>query len=731
MKNNIQRYALCVLLGLWSMAVVQAQALLPRPDLDIVEQSAIHAVARQPDGGVIVAGNFTVIEHAPRGGIARLLPDGTLDPAWSAEPIQGTVTALAVDGSGAVYVANQTDGIDRPRWLLTKLDATNGSTAWTVVSQGVIMTLAADGADLFAGGLFHDVGGFGRAGLAKLATQDGAVDADWAPMLGGFASSLAVVGQVVYVGGQFSTVNATAHANFARFARDGGGAFDAGWNPSPDDAVVAMAADGAGSLYLARSSSSRHGSLARLSLATGQIATDWQPVFDLSVRVLAIDSGALYAGGEFTTVDGTPRRGSARFSRVTGALDPEWTAALASGVVGGIAVGTDGRVTLGGPIGQNAPPQAALRAFDGAGGALVSVRAMRPAGVRAFARLRDGSLMLGGTFEQIDGHDRLRLARLHANGELDTNWRADADGEVARLVANADGEVYVGGTFTTIAGQPRAAIARFAADGAVDAQWNPAPTRDGAERARIATLALGDDETIYAGGQFDRIGGQARNGLAKLAAAGEGAADAAWNPNPQQSLHGIGAVAVDGAHVYVAGGFRTVGGLPLRFLARVAATGAGDADGAWNPSPNSSVSAIAVRGGSVYVSGSFSTIGGLPRGMLAKLSGDGSADANWGPLTGSMHSIDDLAIDGAGNIHAVGNRLVVDEGPRVPTYWKVRRDGVRDMSWGPGFVGEGIRAVWLDAGAIYVGGNLTAVDAQRRYGLAAFGNDVIFADGFD
>ncbi len=106
--------------------------------------------------------------------------------------------------------------------------------------------------------------------------------------------------------------------------------------------------------------------------------------------------------------------------------------------------------------------------------------------------------------------------------------------------------------------------------------------------------------TVYAGGDFDHIGGQDRNHIAAIDAT-TGAATS-WNPDP----NGIGTrpaepLAVSGSTVYVGGGFTSIGGQPRNRIAALdATTGAATS---WNPNANLGVSALVVSGSTVYVGG--------------------------------------------------------------------------------------------------------------------------------
>ena len=76
---------------------------LPTPDLDLKVAGNVLVAVVQPDGGVVFGGNFSAVNGVSRPSIARLQPDGSLDPQWN-PAANGTVSALAVDAAGDIYV---------------------------------------------------------------------------------------------------------------------------------------------------------------------------------------------------------------------------------------------------------------------------------------------------------------------------------------------------------------------------------------------------------------------------------------------------------------------------------------------------------------------------------------------------------------------------------------------------------------------------------------------------
>ena len=217
-----------------------------------------------------------------------------------------------------------------------------------------------------------------------------------------------------------------------------------------------------------------------------------------------------------------------------------------------------------------------------------------------------GGWYIGGSFTQVGGVARSRLAQLDANGAV-TAFDPSANNTVYAL-AVAGGTLYAGGAFTTIGGQARNYLAALsAADGTVLSTFDPNASNT------VSALAVANG-VVYAGGAFTTIGGQTRNRLAALNAA-DGTALSSFSPSANSAVY---ALAVANGTVYAGGGFSTIGG---QTRSRIAALSAADGTvlSSFNPSASSAVYALAVAGNTVYAGGGFSTIGGQPRSGLVAL----------------------------------------------------------------------------------------------------------------
>ena len=99
------------------------------------------------------------------------------------------------------------------------------------------------------------------------------------------------------------------------------------------------------------------------------------------------------------------------------------------------------------------------------------------------------------------GQARNYIARLNADGTLDTGFNPNADGYVYSIALQADGKILIGGCFTTIGGVTRNRIARLNADGTLDTGFNPNAN------GHVYSIALQADGKILVGGDFTTIGG--------------------------------------------------------------------------------------------------------------------------------------------------------------------------------------------------------------------------------
>src|SRR5882762_574832 len=86
----------------------------------------------------------------------------------------------------------------------------------------------------------------------------------------------------------------------------------------------------------------------------------------------------------------------------------------------------------------------------------------------------DGKLLVGGQFTSFNGVPRDQLVRLNADGSVDTTFSAGVTAggpTIPSVLVQPDGKVLIGGMFSGINGATRIRLARVNADGTLDSNF--------------------------------------------------------------------------------------------------------------------------------------------------------------------------------------------------------------------------------------------------------------------
>jgi uncharacterized delta-60 repeat protein len=147
----------------------------------------VNAIVIQPDGAIIIGGTFIGYNGFARGGIARVLANGVLDPSFdSGVGTGGNVFALALQHNGQIVLGGrfvQYAGINRT--FIARVFS-NGSLdlGFNPVPDDWVQSLAVEPDDrILVGGFFTVINGVGRSRIARLNTT-GSVDTTFDPGLG-------------------------------------------------------------------------------------------------------------------------------------------------------------------------------------------------------------------------------------------------------------------------------------------------------------------------------------------------------------------------------------------------------------------------------------------------------------------------------------------------------------------------------------------------------------------
>jgi hypothetical protein len=163
---------------------------------------------------------------------------------YSAKPLDGwgqdNIAYVVKIVGNTVYVGGDfahavRHGVTVSRSNLMAVDLTTGAlkTGFVANTDGIVYSLASDGASLFIGGDFTTVNGVPRNSLAKVNLATGAVDATFGASTPGVVNDLLVAGTKLYVVGQFGSVDGVSRKSGAAVNTTTGALdpnFDAGAN---------------------------------------------------------------------------------------------------------------------------------------------------------------------------------------------------------------------------------------------------------------------------------------------------------------------------------------------------------------------------------------------------------------------------------------------------------------------------------------------------------------------
>jgi uncharacterized delta-60 repeat protein len=293
------------------------------------------------------------------------------------------------------------------------------------------------------------------------------------------------------------------------------------------------------------------------------------------------------------------------------------------GYVYSVAVQPDGKILFGGQFTSVGGTNRNFLARLNADGTLDS--AFNPnAGstVQCVVVQSDGRILIGGSFTAVGGTMRNSIARLTADGTVDSSFNPNANGNVSSIAVQADGKILIAGDFSSVGGMPHKCIARLNADGTVDNTPNPiSPTADSV----VFCIAVQSDGKILIGGGSIYMGGSYRQ-LARLNA--DWTMDNSFSPDVDGGVYNF-ATQPDG-QILIGGWFSTVGGIPRNSMARLNADGT--LDSGFNPNVDNEVYSVAVQAdGQILIGGVFTNVGGMPRNHIARLNADGTVDGGFNP----------------------------------------------------------------------------------------------------
>lgn len=451
------------------------------------------------DGRILVFQQFSAIGSRVGGPVARLNTDGSVDTTFSFRGKLSNVFAAAELANGQVLLSGlMEDRAGRGTYRVLRVHADGSVDPAFDAGQGANelvrgMAVQPDGKVLLAG-TFTTFSGLACSGVVRL-QSDGALDLSFRPpiltekdasgyVIGAFAVPVLQPDGRILVGGYFREVNGLDRPGIARLNSDG--TLDetfvpAGYQLLSSRPVRGLAFDPDGCLlacgrFYLEDDTTTYRPLIRFA-PDGQLDAQYRTVFATGIPSLMRDLRVLADG----SVIGVARW--ALHVLTDGTLDPAFQRTPFGDsegytdydIIYTMGVQSDGKVLVAGQFkfaGEQPHDGIARLNADGSlDPSFDTGRLRQPRIVNQQAGQPDGRIIVAGDFDQVDGVERLGLARLNADGTLDRSfnpaWLPGDSQFWEGFTVFADGSLFAYGRYGE-SGLPNRTYLRLTAEGTLD-----------------------------------------------------------------------------------------------------------------------------------------------------------------------------------------------------------------------------------------------------------------------
>lgn len=601
----------------------------------------VNTLAIQADGKVLVGGSFTSFNGSAANYLVRLTNTGTRDAAFNAPSITSPVNVVAIQADGKIVTGLNNNGNGLTPDYLLRLTTTGIKDAgFNVGGSGAnnsvrAILLQPDGKILIGGDftLYDNL----NTNFTRL-NPTGFIDPSFDNTSGGFAAGVKALalqpdGKVIVGWGNHAPwFDEREGVKVARV--NGNGTRDTGFQieffEQVNENVYTIAIQPDGKILIGETFISKFNSRDRYGLFEG--ASTIAAIRDLKVNRY--------------NADGSAEQGFCINALQTGA----------NKTVTAVTIQPDGKLLAGGYFfSYNGTSTNFLTRTntDGSKDLSFNPGGKGPNGwITSILLQPDGKILLAGTFTRYNNENAAYLVRLNTDGTRDlsfiyTEWTYV---KVSGIALQPDGKIIVGGFGSVI---------RLNTNGSKDLSFNAGISSDlGAFFPYIYCIAVQPDGKILIGGDFPGVTGWRQKNIARFNA--DGSRDTGFDPVTQPPFGGASSIVTaialqpDGKILF-GGNFTNYisgpGTTSVGHLGRLNADGSLDASFNTGGSGfNSSVDAILVQAdGKILAGGSFTTFNASAVNGLTRLLADGSRDFGFNPGgTGLSGSINAMALQPGG-----------------------------------------------------------------------------------
>jgi uncharacterized delta-60 repeat protein len=680
----------------------------------VASNNLIRAVSTQPEGRILISGDFTSWAGSTVNRIVRLNNNGTRDVS---------------------FTTNMGTGPD--------------DIAWEMVTQADGKTIIAGNFTLWSGATVNRI--------VRL-NPDGTRDTDFSTNTGTGANALAWALAVqsdgkILIGGDFTEFNGTSVNRVIRLNADGteDTAFTANLGTAANQNVREIVVQPDGKILIGGDLLQWNGVTANRILRlnadgtrdTAFTTNNGTAAGSGEVWTVRLQSdGKILLGGAFTTWNGTTVNRIVRLN-ADGTRDTAFTANTGTGsnsTIVEINLQSDGRIIVLGPStwnGATVPRVIRLNVDGTLDTSFVENTGSGPNALpRRFAILPDDEMVFVSDFTAWNGTQHIRIIRLDANG---TPYPVPgANNTVQSVIVQPDGKVLVGGQFTIWAETTANRIFRLNADLTRDTSFI---TNTGtAANNTVWVMAIQSDGKILVGGLFTTFNGVTVNRIVRLNS--DGSPDTAFTTNTGAASNSdvYSIVVQSDGKILVGGNFTTWNGTSVNRVIRLNADGTEDTAFTANlgTAASGTVWTIAVQSdGKILLGGNFVTWNGTTVNRIVRLNADGTQDSDFTTNTGTgpTAAVRVMTMQLDGKI-LVGGEFFTWNGTSSNRILRLNSNGTRDTGFAPLGAGGGgsiYSIVVQQNNRIVVGGTFTSWGflSNRNRLVRIFSSNGAIDEGFN
>ncbi|KIC02408.1 calcium-binding protein [Flavobacterium sp. JRM] len=635
----------------------------------------VRTIALQPDGNLIVGGDYFNFNGTSARYLCRLKPDGSIDEDFNiGSGFNGKAYASLIQKDEKIIIGG-------------------AFTTYSGITSNRLIRLNPDGS--------RD-NSFNTNGAGSGIIYDIAQQTD---------------GKIIVVG-SFTQYNGVVVNRVARILEDGSldTSFTTGSGSSKNITNIQIQSDGkiilSGNFTAFNGTDLNH--IVRLN-PDGTIDTTFNigSGFNSDVAALALQTnGKILVGGKFTSYNEIPANRIIRLNN-DGSVDSDFLSGTAFSNDGVTVIKTDAanNIMVGGSFTGKYNGIAVNRLV-----LLNSDGTMKPdfdigsgpasASVLDLENNTDGSWFVGGSFAVFDSQNQGRLAKIDSEGALDIGYLAAGvgfDNSVSKIISLTDNKSIAFGNFTKFNGESILRIAGLLEDGASDVTFNL--NGIGVNNAIKAAVLQSDNKIVFAGA-FTNYNGKVCNRITRILPSGSIDESFTMGTGFNNQVYAL-AVHSD-SKIIVGGNFTSYNGmLSVGRIVRLNLDGTIDTGFVTGSGADAIIETLFVQpDGKILVGGRFDVFNGHLSPGLVRLNSNGSIDTSFNVGNGFDKYVYAIALQSDGKI-ILGGTFLTYNGVAQKRITRLNPDGSLDAIFtiGTGFSNGDVRSILVQKdNRILVGG---------------------------